>query len=135
MTLIELVVFLANCVIGCVLGITLYAKSGSWLLGVAGVPVGFGFGVLAVLGVTKLADRWYGAFPLRPTCRIGACKSDDYSWDMELSRKLKGDVFTCKCGDRYLLKRRRFSELCADETTRPYMKRDVFIRRWRSSVD
>ena|SRR5688572_9919508 len=133
MTLIELLIFLINCTIGCVLAIRLYAISGSVLLAVVGGIGGFLFGVVCVLALRQVANVWYKFFPLRPPCRRGNCLSDDYVWNAELSQLQKKDVFVCKCGDRYVRNKRRFDELLEDGSIRPFMEHPFLVRSWRST--
>jgi hypothetical protein len=141
MTFIDVIYFLINCFLAVVVGIVLsgvyyrftHEKIGAVLLALAGAGLGFWLALRLMEGLRKLIDGWYHVFPLRPPCRNGNCGSDDYQWDAAASGPLKGDVFICKCGDRYLRKARCFDLLTPDGTREPYMRRHLLIRRWSRS--
>jgi hypothetical protein len=130
MTLIELALFLINVVIGCFIGIRIYAASGSILFGVVGLIVGFLLSILFWILLRKILDVWYKIFPLRPPCRQGKCDSDDYRFNIELSKSIKKDVFVCKCGDKYIHRGRLFCELLDDGSIQPFMKHPFLFRKW-----
>lgn len=131
MTLIELLFFIANCIIGVILAAAVHAKTGNLWLAVLSGAVGFGIGVVVCLAVSRALDFWYWLFPLRPNCKQGTCGAKDYRWDIELSRTTKGDVFICHCGDKYIRNHGRFDELLPDGSTKPYMRRSFLFRAWR----
>lgn len=136
MTLIELLVFLAGVFVAVSVGIPVARRTQSvWL----GIGSGLGATVCLYASCWGLSVLLYRVFPLRPVCRRGRCKSEDYVWDREDFRRFLSNpkasrhktVFVCKCGDKYLRYGRRFSELTSDGEVRPYMVHPRFWRRWR----
>ena len=153
MTLIEILFFLAGVAIAAAVGFPLAAWSRIVLDGVVSAPVGTilcaviglvggcGATIIVYSAVWGLVLAYYAVFPLRPQCRRGKCKSEDYRWDAEDLQRFRMNpstspdtVFVCKCGDKYLCHGRCFDELLSDGVRRPYMVHPPFWRRWRSAV-
>lgn len=118
-TCIELAFFLFNIVCALLLGCYLWTRSGA-LYGIIGAVLGFGLAVGFWQFILLLDHLWHKWRPLRPSCRRGACRAEDYHWLVETEQ---GDVFRCCCGDKYLRRGTKFMELLPDGSTRSYMKR------------
>ena len=134
MTLIELLVFLIGIGIAVGVGFPLYARFHTlWIA----IPGGIGATILTFATCWKLIDTLYRLFPLRPPCKRGQCKSNDYHWDdedfqryLKNPKESKGTIYVCKCGDKYLRQKRFFYELLPDGKTKPYMMHPPCWRRW-----
>ena len=116
MTLIELIIFIANVgfiAAACLFGAQ-YGLLGAIVGGIAGIAI------LVVFYATLLAvAAWLHQFyPAQPLCRNGACGLGDYEW---LPSKDGFLVCRCKCGCCYIIKGHRFLELLSDGSTRPFM--------------
>jgi hypothetical protein len=113
-----------------------------------GVPVAFM--CLCFLAWAVLLGRLLLFVPF-PTCRKGKCHGiDDYSWfHGTFFGKCKWGVYwySCRCGDKYLRRGKRFMEFIPEVvvppspwvniskgTTRPY-KKLVGFRKWADDVE
>jgi hypothetical protein len=63
---------------------------------------------------------WIEPSPELPTCIKGKCSGNEYS--LESIKKKIGYFYTCKCGDKYLRKRRILMRISAEGIEAPYMK-------------
>lgn len=129
MTLIELLFFSFATGIGAMVAMWGAHRYG-WLGGVGGFFVGF-FGSWAVLCALGRVLEFcvgivYSGWPRRPACRNGKCHSRDYKLQ-SLGNGQYG--FCCLCGLRYQKRGRRFLEVQADGSVRPYMIWKAF-RGW-----
>ena len=124
MNLFELLVLVIVFLCGSFLGAYLGSRWGivGWL---TGVLLGLVSPVL-LLELLSRIHRHYRA-PVRPSCRRGTCGWADYKCEALTNKE---SVFRCRCGDRYLLRGRYFSEILANSTVRPYMVRP-WLRNWR----
>ena len=87
--------------------------------GICGWIVGVGVGALVPVLALHFLRRCYGpGSPLLPSCRQGKCRENDYRHLRETS---EGNLFKCRCGDKYLLSGNQFMEVLSDGTTRAYM--------------
>lgn len=113
-------------------GVSLASYCGnSW--GAFGYAVGFAVGLGVAITLTWLffLGRILVFFPF-PICRNGKCRSiRDYVWKKGTVYGWEGGVYQykCRCGERYVRKRRQFLEVLPDGTIRPYKKLTRF-RRW-----
>ncbi len=103
--------------------LAIYWGKAGW---VVGALVGVACGFLLFHAFWLLATLYQRFRPLRPPCRQGRCRSNDYeirviakegSWESESK---------CKCGDMYVRRGNRFMLLRADGSTHPYMLRRRF---------
>ena len=125
MTLIELPFVLAFLFLGVLAAIWAGGRIG-WV----GYPLGFiggiGLSAGAVCGVLAL---YLQAFPDRPVCRNGTCRSNDYDL-----RRVGGALYWfCRCGRPYHYEKGRFYEVLQDGTRTPYMINRPF-RGWRPDM-
>jgi hypothetical protein len=95
------------------------------------IVLGFVVGLLATRAF--LIGRLWVLFPL-PACRRGKCQrlGRDYTWRLGtlFGYETKGHyLYRCACGEMYIRKGKRFTELLPDDTHRPY-KRLVGFRKW-----
>jgi hypothetical protein len=100
-----------------------------WLVG--GL-IGILSGVLLLYSLWLLAEFYYRFRPLRPTCRNGKCRSDEYEINVVAKEGLWESENRCKCGDTYLRSGSRFMLLLPDGSTQPYMLRKPF-HNWEPS--
>ena len=141
MTLIEIVIFLINAGFVFLVSFVSYHACAKLthnnIFGAIAGGTAFICGIWLVVKFWRImrvsVRKWYQVFPLRPPCRKGVCKSENYRWDMKSSSFFKGDIFVCNCGDRYIRKGCCFDEILADGSRKPYMQRYFIVRRWRKS--
>lgn len=129
MTLIELLFFVFFAFVGGIAAIWGHARYG-WFGGVVAFIVGFSgtWGGLYVLGLVLefFVGVVYSGWPKRPACGTGKCHSRDY----KLERMGDGQFsYGCQCGMHYEKRGRRFVEVQADGSVRPYMIWKTF-RGW-----
>jgi hypothetical protein len=102
-------------------------------VGFLGYVVGFPLGAAAMLVILSSASlAWtcaqgilFRGVPLFPVCRNGCCRGGgladpgDYTmvWDTDCTVR----EFRCRCGDAYRKVGRRFVEVAADGTCKPYL--------------
>jgi hypothetical protein len=98
------------------------------------------FGLIAGLIIARvfLLGRLQLFFPL-PPCQQGKCHrlGRDYVWRLGTLFGYEGKgiyLYKCRCGDTYIREGKRFGELLADDTIRPY-KRLVAFRQWSDDPD
>jgi len=98
-----------------------------------GVIIGVGSFILILGGYVLVLFMEHCWQPMIPKCKNNKCRKDA---DFELLEiKSEGWYYQCRCGTKYLLKKRgqhgrQFMELLSDGTTKPYMKHTRF-GRWR----
>lgn len=96
--------------------------------GIIGFPLGLILAFLIIYILNILMDLWYVWRPLRPICKNGKCKSNDYKWVTRIEDFCP--VFICSCGDLYLKNGSLFIELLSDGSSEPYMSHS-FFGRWK----
>ena len=127
MTLIEVLFFVWNCVVATLVG-TAVADRFGLMWGVIAALVGF---FLTFAAVQCAAAMIHVVRPLRPRCKNGRCKASNYSYVETTS---DGDVFQCRCGDRYLQAGSTFRILQSDGSKLNYQTRGTF-GSWRPDAD
>ena len=93
-----------------------------------GISLGLLFVYLIIGFLNLYFYLWHKWQPLRPICKNGKCKSDDYKWVTSI-----GDfhpVFICSCGNIYIQNGGCFIELLPDGKSKPYMIHSLF-GRWK----
>ena len=129
MTLIELLFFVLFVFIGGLVAVWGHARYG-WPGSAGGFVVGF-FGTwvgLFVFGsvLDFIIGIVYSGWPRRPACGTGKCHSRDY----KLEKMSDGQFgYRCQCGMHYQKRGRRFLEVQADGSVRPYLIWKAF-RGW-----
>lgn len=126
MNMFEKMCFFFSCVIGVLFGWWLgcYIGGWAWIIGITG-------GILLFGGIRYILCLFYKWRPMRPICRLGKCKADDYDY---IKTTEGGVVFICKCGGFYILTKGEFREILPNGTTMPYMKRNRFGQWINKSV-
>jgi hypothetical protein len=102
-----------------------------------------GWGAGGVIGILRgvflfyavvLVDYLYHRFrPLRPTCRQGKCRSNDYGIKIVVKGASSESENRCKCGDIYVRRENRFMLVQPDGSTKPYLARKPF-HNWEPDV-
>jgi heme/copper-type cytochrome/quinol oxidase subunit 2 len=64
--------------------------------------------------------RWIIPTPNLPTCIKGKCNENEYA--VEYDKKKIDFIYTCRCGDKYFMKRRILMKISAEGIETPYMK-------------
>ena len=134
MTLFELLVFIVNVWVGVSIAFPVAAKAMQhWgrvpgiACGVLAFLLGFGIAICFWLALGKLLSLWHIWRPLRPVCKNGKCKAEDYKI---INVSAGSTVWICKCGDEYIRKGRTFMYINENGVFEPYMIYNGPFGRW-----
>ena len=129
MTLVEMLVFIVLSLALLAMGRFLSRIWGTagWLVGVLPVGIFWMFVCYGIVRSTFLMVRY--SFSARPICRQGKCKTKDY---VLVSASPEEALFRCRCGDRYLSKANRFSQILQDNSLKHYMVQDSSSPVWKA---
>jgi hypothetical protein len=132
MTLIEMLVFIVLSLALLAVGRFLSGRWGTagWLVGVLPVGIFWTYVAYGIVRGTFLEVR-HSLSP-RPICRQGRCKTTAYVLVSASSEKA---LFRCRCGDLYLSKANRFSQIMPDNSLKPYMVRDSSSPGWKADEE
>lgn len=105
--------------------------AGFAMFGIVGGAVGAMVGVASLLlfyrGIGTALSLWHERHPLRPVCKNGVCRADDYEL-VEAQRDFL--AFRCRCGIRYIHKQRQFLEILPDGTPKRFMRKKAGFGGW-----
>ena len=102
-------------------------KTYGFLYGVLGFILGAALSIIIPRTLFYLVDKWR---PVRPLCRKGICKWDDYDvrgWDEDDERIT---ILRCKCDIYYVKLGGRLMEILDDGSIKPFMKHSL-LGRWK----
>lgn len=126
MTIIEIAFFVINAGVGVYFALQAAERRG-YIGGVLGFVLGFGIAICFWRVLLTVFSLWYLWRPLRPRCKTGKCRANDYAI---VSVSSSGTVFICTCGDKYLRKGREFMHVHENGESEPYMIYDNPFGRW-----
>lgn len=129
-SIIELVVAVGILAAACRIASYFAGSSGNSALWVLGFLVGAVLAMGALAAVARLGLFYYSYRPIRPMCKNGKCRCDDYT----LEPRDHLTLATCKCGTRYVTDGLRFMELRDDGSRRPFMKRRTWLCPWEPDL-
>lgn len=131
MNIFELLIIVLVCISGFFSGMFLssYFSIIGWIIG---VPAGSLLAVLILKTLRLLIDPWNMSKPVLPKCKNGKCQSIcDYEL-VEITND--GNVFSCKCGDKYLFTGKQFMIILDNGDTSPYMVKRKIRGPWEEDV-